>query len=625
MVNLKDLINMNLQECQWIAVDIIRGAAIYCRRDLRTAEMKRSSRRSALAAILALSGLMLLTGGGSLLAASSPMSAGPPDPPRIVGFHIDMNIAQFRGEYLKERLKRLAELGYNTIIWEVENNIRWETCPECVAPDAFTKEEFKEILAACRGLGLEPVPLLQTIGHCEYVLKNKKYKPLAELAERTDQYCPQNPEVVRFLEKWISEYLEVFGPIKYFHLGADEAYTLGQCPRCRAYAAEHSLSDLYIRHINVLSRALTDKGIRPVIWGDMILHYPEALDKLSRKVVIFDWLYDRFYGCGHVHIWGRGETAGNDLDAVTRERFFPYLFPYGDEPGRDPDPFYTVDFLRARGFDVVVCPSSSCYGDSVFAPRTYFHMRNTADSFRKGFSGTSRGAVLTSWTVHLFPWELQEPSIDLAPFILSNPGGALDAYETSYVRDHFGIEDGRFFAAVGRLAKRGLFDSAADLGFFKDAEPAPKDYVQGRLEEITKSGTLENEARICAERLDEYRRGLAELQEYSKKAKKGQEELGFWELGARNLINRAEAGLLLLNSRMKGDQGEIRVEAARVLERLRALRRETEAAYLTRIKLHRTEEIMSWMYDSIETALGTAAGPGGGEAKRAAAKGGTRS
>ena len=67
---------------------------------------------------------------------------------KIIGFHIDMNIAQFRGEYLKQELKMLADLGYNTIIWEVENNIKWETCPECVSPDAFTKEEFKEILAA---------------------------------------------------------------------------------------------------------------------------------------------------------------------------------------------------------------------------------------------------------------------------------------------------------------------------------------------------------------------------------------------------------------------------------------------------------------------------------------------
>ena len=230
-------------------------------------------------------------------------------PVRIRGFHIDMNIAQFQGSYLKKKLKDLADLGYNTIIWEVENNIRWETCPECVSPDAFTKAEFKDILAYSRDLGLEPIPLLQTLGHCEYVLKNERYRPLAEIPDRIDQYCPRNPEVVTFLRKWIDEYLEVFGPVRYFHLGADEAYTLGECPRCKAYVSEHSLSDLFIEHINAMSQPLIEKGIRPVIWGDMLLNHPESLARLSRRVVVFDWRYDRYYGVPTVFIWGRGELT----------------------------------------------------------------------------------------------------------------------------------------------------------------------------------------------------------------------------------------------------------------------------------------------------------------------------
>jgi hypothetical protein len=536
-------------------------------------------------------------------------------PAKIVGFHIDMNIAQFRGDYLKECLKRLAGLGYNTILWEVENNIRWETCPECVSPDAFSKEEFKDILSFSRALGLEPIPLLQTIGHCEYVLKNEKYRHLAELPGRIDQYCPRNPEVVSFLKRWIDEYLEVFGNVRYFHLGADEAYALGECPRCRAYAEKNSLSELYISHVNTLSRPLEDKGIRPVIWGDMILHHPEALDRLSRKIVIFDWLYDRFIGCGQVNVWGQGTRGRDELDAVTLERFGRFLFPFGDEPGRDPDPFYTTAFLQDCGFDVVLCPSSSCYGDSVYAPRTYFHMRNTADSLRQGLAQGRLGAVLTSWTVHLFPWELQETSIELPPFILRQPEGDLADYEKAYVRMHFGVEDPRFFAAAGRLAKRGLFNYAADLGFYKDANLAPKDYILSRLDEIAKSGTLEKEAEECRARLEEYRQGWAEFREYGKTVTKGQKELGFWDLAARNLINRAEAALVLLKDKSEGNSAGTRREAGRVLDDLRRIRQETEAAYSTRIKPQRTKEIMQWMYDSMETALEKAAGRSGGAEK----------
>jgi hypothetical protein len=557
--------------------------------------------------------LMLAAAGSAACGAKSATAAAPA---RMRGFHIDMNIAQFRGPYLMKELKSLADLGYDTIVWEVENNIRWETCPECVSPDAFTKEEFKDILAYSRSLGLEPIPLLQTIGHCEYVLKNDRYRPLAEVPDRIDQYCPRNPAVVPFLRKWIDEYLEVFGEVKYFHLGADEAYTLGECPRCKAYAAEHSLSALYIDHMNAMSVPLIKKGIRPVIWGDMLLHHPEALDKLSRKVVIFDWLYDRYYGFGEVHVWGNGNQAKEELDAATLERFGAYLYPLGDEPGRDPDVFYTADYLAANGFDVVVCPSSSCYGDSVFAPRTYFHMRNTYDSFRKGTSGPLKGAVLTSWTVHLFPWELQRTSIELPQFIAAHPDGDLAAFEKAYVREHFGVDDTGFFVAAGRLARRGLFNYAADLGFFKDAQPAPRGYVADRIEEMAKNGELEKELATCETRLREYREGLAQFGAYAKAAKTGRDELGAWDLAARNLINRTEASRVLLKARLNGAGPEIAAEAGRVLEVLRALRKETEAAVSAQVKPSRTAEMMQWMYDSMETALEKAAGRDGGNGGR---------
>ncbi len=542
--------------------------------------MKRSAVMSAWGTLFLLSAAGFAAGGGTPEGAALA--------PRIQGFHIDMNISQFTAPYLKKELKMLADLGYDTIIWEVENNIKWETCPECVSPDAFSKAEFKEILAYSRGLGLEPIPLLQTIGHCEYVLKHEKYKPLAEVPDRIDQYCPQNPAVVPFLRKWLDEYLEVFGDVRFFHLGADEAYTLGECSRCRAYAAAHSLSALYIDHINAVSRPLIARGIRPIIWADMLLHHPEALDSLSKKIVLYDWLYTRFAGADGIWVWGQGTKRKDEIDAATRTRFSPFLYPLGDEPGRDPDPFYQAEYLAAHGFDVVVCPSSSCWGDSVFAPRTFFHMRNTFDSFQRGMSGRIGGAVLTSWTVHLFPWELQSASIELPRFITSHPCGSLDDFQAAYVREHFGVDDPGFFTAAGRLANRGLFNYADDLGFFKEALPAPREYVADRVEDMAKKSELGAELATCERRLAEYKDGLVRFQAYAKIAKKGHDELAFWDLAARNLINRAEASRALLKLRANGPGPERAADAARALEGLRALRKETAAVVAAQVKPSRT-------------------------------------
>ena len=65
---------------------------------------------------------------GSAACREKPAAAAGPS--RLTGFHIDMNIAQFRGPYLKSELKALAAKGYNAIVWEVENNVRWETRPD---------------------------------------------------------------------------------------------------------------------------------------------------------------------------------------------------------------------------------------------------------------------------------------------------------------------------------------------------------------------------------------------------------------------------------------------------------------------------------------------------------------
>src|SRR5512133_1215455 len=112
----------------------------------------------------------------------------------MIAFHIDMNMAQYQAGYLKSWLAKLAQAGYDSILWEVENNVQWETCPECASPDAFSKDEFRALLNECRALGMEPIPLFQTIGHAEYVLKHPAYAHLKELPDKIDQYCPRNPD-----------------------------------------------------------------------------------------------------------------------------------------------------------------------------------------------------------------------------------------------------------------------------------------------------------------------------------------------------------------------------------------------------------------------------------------------
>jgi hypothetical protein len=520
----------------------------------------------------------------------------------MIGFHIDMNTAQFQGEYLETWLRELAHRGYDTIIWEIENNVHWETCPECCSPDAFTKNEFKKLLDLCRKLKLEPIPLFQTLGHCEYVLKHEKYSHLKELPKSLQQYCPMNPDLRPFLTRWIEEYLDLFGEVKYFHLGADEAWSLGRCETCREYVNAHSLSELYMRHMNFLAHPLISRGITPIIWADMVLTHPEAMDLLDRRIMLFDWMYDIYHGQGKVWVWGQEFKTKNELSPKTLEVYGKYLFPRGDEPGREPETFFNSDALADHGFRVVNCPGSSSFGDNVFSPRNWYHMTNTFDSLHKGRNAPLEGTVLTSWTIHLFPWELQLACIDMPGYVYRHPDATIEMYQKAFVADRFGSDDDTtFMKACGLLSKPSLFTYTASLGLDKDGRHIPSDHVEKELARLKKENKLQSELENSRQRLAEYTQALALFETFTARAIRGKDILTWWHLAARNLINRARASIWLLENFMNHQPDK--KESAAILTELRRLREETAVKYQSILKPTRLAEYLHWLYEAVETAL----------------------
>jgi hypothetical protein len=514
------------------------------------------------------------------------------------GFHIDMNIAQFKRPYLEQWLRKIAELGYDTVIWEVENNVRWRTVPECAAPDAFPPEEFRQIVDLARSLGLESIPILQTLAHCEYVLKHPRYKHLSEHGDEVVQYCPLHPGLRPFLQGWMDEYLDVFGAINVFHVGGDESWWLGSCPRCKEYARQHSLGELYVQHVNAILQYLIDRKIRPALWADMVLSHPHIADLIPRQTIMFDWMYDIYRGSGKVWVWGDLKMCDRHQIPPNRYHFYRrHLFPDGDEPGREPETFYTADFLNDKGFAVVTCPGASHFGDNVFMGRTHLHMVNTYDSWRKGME--LDGSVLTSWSVHLHPWELQLPTIELGPWMEHHPDGTLIEYQREFTINHFGLEDNRFWRALGLLSKSILFSTMLTLGHDKTARDVPPAFAIELLHKLQAEGRLTAELENARGRLVEYQAALGLLSQITASATRGGEMLKHCVLAARNLIHRAEVAIHLI-ARF---QGNTEGDAKELLDRLADLRSETESMYEPSQRSARRARIITWLYAPFEHAL----------------------
>jgi hypothetical protein len=48
-------------------------------------------------------------------------------------FHLDLAFAKYRPDYLRRLIPQLKKCGFNTILWEMEDAVRFDTCPEIAA------------------------------------------------------------------------------------------------------------------------------------------------------------------------------------------------------------------------------------------------------------------------------------------------------------------------------------------------------------------------------------------------------------------------------------------------------------------------------------------------------------
>jgi len=491
----------------------------------------------------------------------------------IIIFHIDFNSVSLNEEYVRGWLKKAASMGYNAVLWEIENKVKWETCPECVSPDAFSKAEFKNILNYSRELGLEPIPLLQTIGHAEYVLQHEKYKPMREDSARYDCYCTSNPDVRSFLKNWIEEYLTLFGNIRYFHLGGDEAYAFATCSKCKAKTDELGKNFVYAEYVNDIAKQLLINGIRPGVWSDMILKYPADIGFIKKEFIIWDWNY--WDGCAvpeRVMVWSKGTRLNKNEITQSVLSDFPEIM---DDSGKL-NAFYTSDVLKRIGYDVILCSSSRSHGDGVFAGRNDIHVENIIGAAKKTIKANLLGNCVTSWAVRVHNFEIQEPWLYLAPLTLKYSSLSKEELLTKASENIFGIPDTKFFSIASQVGYSFPFANENTTGIMwtgmKDSKPAPEIYIMKLIDKwrgIESKDKWNSSVNRIRNSIDTLNEGISKLNEYIPHVKFGKNIINAWSSAgyfqywqaviANEIINKAENKqeepaeniVLLLNSLKK--------------------------------------------------------------------------
>ena len=287
------------------------------------------------------------------------------------GVHMTLGGGGYTFDTLCRAITRLAALKINTIVIEYDDRFPWDSHPLLPQPGTLSKPQLRKVLALAEANYVEVVPLLDSLGHAKPYLRHKAYAHLSELPDSIDEMCPSNPLTLRFIKELWSEVLDLHPTARYAHITGDEVFRLGDfCPKCKAYEQKGRLAHLFTKYYTELSRWILANGRTPMVWGDMLVKFPQDIANFPRDIIINDWCYLGI----DADNWFR--TIGN-YGYFTRENLrhvdpaILQLFQrYWIQPSTAPDftPFPNLKFFLDQGFQVIGCAAASGGGAANLLP-----------------------------------------------------------------------------------------------------------------------------------------------------------------------------------------------------------------------------------------------------------------
>ena len=469
----------------------------------------------------------------------------------IRAFHVDFRPKSYRLEYLLHTIDRLAELKYNFLLVEWENKYPYTRRPEVVHPEALTPDELAELKRRCAKYAIEIMPLVQTFGHLEFALTPEENSPLREVADDPAEICPLKPDAVAFVKSLVRDIIDGHAESRFIHLGSDETYRLGTCPACRANCEKVGRSAHFINHMKKIARVVLDAGKIPVMWNDMLIHHPDAIDMLPEEMVMLDWHYHTFgVWCDEMDAWwhpDRKLTADNFDRApeLHRTNYRSYYVGHHPTDAKKLRSFPYTKYFMDRGFRVIAGPSSCCHGDPGTNPNMAARAANTWGFAASAAMDGALGCALTSWQVRRHPWEVQWYCVALCAETSWHPfEGVREDFDARFMRSEYGVDDPsvpRSFCALDRPISEDRLDHYGGYnitGRMWSGLPTVE-----RLRTMDEKGELSEDAAPTATAAETTRRAkeaLTVFKTFAEQARRNVLDARFWGLAAEETIFRVE-------------------------------------------------------------------------------------
>lgn len=477
----------------------------------------------------------------------------------LIAFHLDLKTIHYRLDYLAELVSRLAGAGYTHVFIELEDKVALDTLRGATWCEAWTKEQFAQVLWKIRSVGMTAVPLIQTLGHLEFVLSHSDYHNLRELPSSAYQLCPSNPASLAFMLRYMDEVGELFCNPPLIHLGADEAWSLGSCPDCAKRVASSSKSQLFQEYMAKLFGHAISRGWRPIAWADMLLAHRDSSAYFSRDTIWMDWDYwTQDQGPQIVRDWTTG--AQGALDMLTPEFRDSEVGKYAFAEDGTYRPWFYTDYLIDKGFDVIIAPATRCGGDHVFAP-SIKHLGNVMSAVnRMNQSPRPLGMMVSSWALRLNHLETQWPALFIPQ--AAKEQGSLRWREMASVLTEkaFGADMPAFFDAWAMISPsvalaESQYALENDIHYYGEHDSIPT-----FLHRLDEAQGLACERECIERQLPDYQRGQELLGGLMQNQSQPCRALRLWQFAAKAILARAQEEMLFLDAH-EGNLNRKRAEA----------------------------------------------------------------
>ncbi|XP_070707641.1 hexosaminidase D [Pempheris klunzingeri] len=201
----------------------------------------------------------------------------PPWPKGKKLVHLDLKGAPPRVEYLHKLIELFSQLGVDGLLVEYEDMFPYEgelKLLQATAQPAYSREEILSVQELARSKGMEVIPLVQTFGHMEFVLKHRPMWSLREVAECVGTLNPHQEGGVRLVMEILRQVVELHPDVNTLHIGADEVYMLGEGEESKLWLASpgHTVEQLFLSHVTKVARAIKQAWphITIIMWDDMM-------------------------------------------------------------------------------------------------------------------------------------------------------------------------------------------------------------------------------------------------------------------------------------------------------------------------------------------------------------------